>query len=157
MAQSGAKAHEIEKCGEGDKMFGTYKHTIDAKGRLCIPASLREDLGETFYVTLWMEQCLVAHTKESWDKLMEKYNAMTAREQKRMRPILAHAAKCEVDGQGRIILPQELREHVGLKKNVAVVGMGGRAEIWDAEQRAEIDADETKLENLEEIFMELEV
>ena len=138
-------------------MFGTYKHTIDAKGRLCIPANLREDLGETFYVTLWMERCLVAHTKDSWDKLMEKFRLMPVREQRRMRPLFAHAAKCDVDGQGRIILPQELRDRVGLKKNVIVLGMGERAEIWDAEQRIEIDAVETTPENLEEIFMELEV
>ena len=136
-------------------MTGKYHHTIDAKGRLCIPSSLRDDLGETFYVSIWMEPCLVAHTKESWEKRVEKFNAMPAKDQKKIRPFFANAAKCDVDSQGRILLPQDLRDRVGLKKNATVVGVGERAEIWDAEAWAKIETVEESEESLEDAFEEL--
>lgn len=137
-------------------MTGIYQHTLDAKGRLFIPAKIKEELGDPFYVTLSMEKCLTAYSAESWDKFMEKIKAMPKVKQIKMRPLFAHAAKCELDGQGRILLPQNLRDFAGLKKDVTVVGNGETAEFWDSQTWAEVDAIETTPENIAEVFQELE-
>ena len=137
-------------------MTGVYQHTLDAKGRLFIPAKLREELGETFYVTLSMEKCLSAYSSESWDTFMEKIKAMPKVKQIKMRPLFAHAAKCELDGQGRILLPLALREFAGLAKNVTVVGAGECAEFWDADTWMPVDISETTPENITEVFKELD-
>ena len=112
-------------------MTGIYQHTIDAKGRLFMPAKLREELGDTFYVTLSVEKCLSAYSAESWDAFMAKIRTMSKMNQIKMRPLFSHAAKCELDTQGRILIPQALRDFAGLTKNVTVVGNGDCAELWD--------------------------
>ena len=138
-------------------IYGAYQHSLDAKGRLFIPARLREELGESFFVTLSMESCLVAHSAESWERLMEKYRSLPKVKQTKMRPLFSHAAVCELDGQGRILLPQALRDHAGLKKSVTVVGTGECAEFWDTDTFAIVDAEETKQENIAEIYEELDI
>jgi len=137
-------------------MTGIYQHTIDAKGRLFMPAKLREELGDVFYVTLSVERCLSAYSAESWDAFMAKIKAMPKLKQIKMRPMFAHAAKCELDTQGRILLPQALRDFAGLNKNVTVVGSGECAEIWDSDTWNGVDLAETTPENIAEVFMELD-
>lgn len=137
-------------------MTGVYQHSLDAKGRLFIPAKLREELGETFFVTLSMEKCLSAYSSESWDKFMEKIKAMSKVNQIKMRPLFAHAAKCELDAQGRILLPQALRDFAGLKKSVTVVGSGECAEFWDSDAWTSVDIIETTPENIAEVYKELD-
>lgn len=137
-------------------MTGIYKHTIDAKGRLSIPARIRDELGETFYVTLSMEKCLTAYSSESWNEFMGKIKAMPKVKQIKMRPMFAHAAKCDLDGQGRILLPQNLRDFAGLTKDVTVVGSGESAEFWNSDEWAAVDAIETTPENISDVFMELD-
>lgn len=137
-------------------MTGVYRHTIDAKGRLFIPAKLREELGESFHVTLSMEQCLTVYSNESWERFEAKVREMPHSKQIKMRPFFSHAAKCEVDSQGRILLPQPLRQFAKLDKNVAVVGSGEYAELWDENKWNEIDAIETTPENIAEVFTELD-
>ena len=137
-------------------MTGIYQHTIDAKGRLFMPAKLREELGDVFYVTLSVERCLSAYSAESWDAFMAKIKAMPKLKQIKMRPMFAHAAKCELDSQGRILLPQALRDFAGLNKNVTVVGSGECAEIWDSDTWNGVDVAETTPENIAEVFMELD-
>lgn len=137
-------------------MTGEYAHSIDAKGRLFIPAKLREELGTVFYVTLSMDECLSAYSSDSWEKFMEKISVMPYTQQRKMRPLFAHAAKCELDAQGRILLPQKLREFAGLTKEVSIIGSANHAEIWDAEKWAAIDAVETTPENIASVMEELE-
>ena len=138
-------------------MTGIFQHAIDAKGRLFIPARLREELGDIFYVTISMEKCLWAHSLDNWQKLVTKIGAMSKAQQIRMRPLFAHATKCELDGQGRILLTKELRDRVGLKSNVTVVGAGEWVEFWDSETWAPIDEVEAALENMAQVFMELDI
>ena len=114
-------------------MTGQYTHNLDAKGRLAIPARMREELGDVFYVTLSMEKCLHAYSAESWSAFTERVNAMSYLDQQRMRPLYAFAAKCELDSQGRVLLPQTLRDFAGLTKSVTVVGNNTHAEFWDSE------------------------
>ncbi|MBQ9412263.1 MAG: division/cell wall cluster transcriptional repressor MraZ [Oscillospiraceae bacterium] len=137
-------------------MTGEYQHNLDAKGRLSIPARLREELGEQFYVTLSIDRCLSAYSGESWRAFSEKVNAMPYVRQRKMRPLFAYAARCELDSQGRILLPQNLRDYAGLRKNVTVVGCNNHAEFWDSEAWEEVNRLETTPENIASVMEELE-
>ena len=136
-------------------MTGTYEHSIDAKGRLFIPAKLRGELGETFYLAVGVDACLAIYPKSTWDKITEKIAALPMSQSKTMRLLFANAAKCEPDAQGRIVLPQKLRAYAHLEKDVVVIGVSNRAEIWNAEKWAEIEAEELNPENLAAVMEEL--
>ncbi len=137
-------------------MTGEYQHNLDAKGRLFIPARLRDELGDVFYVTLSMERCLSAYSGASWQAITDKVNAMPYVKQRKMRPLFAYAAKCELDAQGRILLPQNLRDYAGLTKNVTVVGCNNHAEFWDSQAWAEQNAIEMTPENIAAAMEELD-
>ena len=137
-------------------MTGEYQHHLDAKGRLFIPVRLREELGEAFYVTVSMDRCLCAYSGESWRTLSERVRAMPYVKQRRMRPLFALAAQCSLDGQGRILLPQSLREYAGLTHSVAVVGCNDHAEFWDSPAWAEKNAREVTPENIAKAMEELD-
>lgn len=117
-------------------MTGQYAHNIDAKGRLFIPARLREELGETFHVTVGMDHCLSIYSDESWAVFMDKLRELPYSKTKALRMLFANAADCEPDGQGRILIPAKLRAYAGLEKEVVVIGSFDRAEIWNAERWA---------------------
>lgn len=136
-------------------MTGQYQHTIDAKGRLFIPSKFREELGETFYVTMGMDSCLSVYSDASWARFTEKFESLPYTKTKAMRPLFANAAKCEPDAQGRILLPQKLRIYAGLEKDVVVIGVSNRAEIWNAERWAALEAEELNPENLAAAMEEL--
>lgn len=137
-------------------MTGEYQHSLDAKGRLFIPARLREELGAEFYVTLSMDNCLCAYSAENWQIFSDKVNAMPYVKQRAMRPLYAFASKCELDAQGRVLLPQSLRERVGLVKNVTVLGSNNHAEFWDSDTWAEIRDGEASPENIAAVMQELD-
>ncbi len=137
-------------------MTGEYQHTIDAKGRLFIPAKLRDELGSVFYVTLSMDPCLSAYSAESWQQFSDKVNAMPYVKQRKMRPLFAYAAKCELDSQGRILLPQNLREFAKLTKDVTVVGNNNHAEFWDTASWNELGSIEKQAENIAAVMKELD-
>ena len=136
-------------------MTGEYRHSLDSKGRVFIPARLREELGDIFFITLSMDQCLSIYSNENWKIFTEKVNAMSYISQRKMRPLFAHAVKCELDAQGRVLIPQVLRDYAGLKKNVAVVGCNNHAEIWDSDKWSEINSLETSAEKIAAVLEEL--
>ena len=119
---------------------GQYAHNIDAKGRLFIPAKLREELGETFHVTIGQDGCLSVFSDAKWASIMEDLKTRTYSEVKALRPMFANAADCEPDGQGRILIPALLRSYASLEKEVVVVGSFDRVEIWNAQRWAELEA-----------------
>ena len=129
-------------------LFGTYSHTVDAKGRVIVPAKFREILGEKFVVTKGMDHCLWLFDMEEWQRLEEKIQALPVTNQKARklsRFFLAGACDCEVDKQGRILIPAPLRKHASLDKDVTLVGVGGHIEIWDQlawEGASDIDLDD---------------
>ena len=137
-------------------MTGEYQHSLDSKGRLFMPAKLREELGAVFYITISMDRCLCAYSSESWKAFSEKVNAMPYIKQRKMRPLFAHAAKCELDSQGRALIPQNLREYAGFEKNVTVVGCNNHAELWDSEAWRSVFEAETTPENIAAVMEELE-
>ena len=161
MGESGAKFHKVERTspeneGRESGVTGQYQHSIDAKGRLFIPAKLREELGETFYVTIaGIDPCLSVYSEASWAVFTEKFNSMPYTKARVMRPIFSHAAKCEPDAQGRILLPKELREYAKLEKDVTVIGVSNRAEIWSAAAWSAKMAEELDPANMAAMMEEL--
>ena len=137
-------------------MTGEYQHSLDAKGRLFIPAKLRDELGEMFYVTISMDKCLNAYSAESWKEFSDKVNAMPYVKQRKMRPLFAYATRCELDSQGRILLPQSLRDFAGLEKSVTVVGSNNHAEFWDSDSWQSVRLEEITPENIAAVMEELE-
>ena len=119
--------------------MGTYEHGLDAKGRVIIPAKLREDLGESFVVTLGLDGCLFAYPMNEWEGFIEKLKELPGTKEARMlqRHFLANAAPCELDKQGRILVPQTLREFAGLEKDVVLTGNLNRIEVWSKEKWSE--------------------
>ena len=112
---------------------GEYRHTIDAKGRLFMPAKLREELGGVFIITKGLDNCLFVYSQEDWQVLEDKIRALPLSQSRDLqRFFFSSAAECEPDGQGRILIPQNRRQYAGLGKEAAVIGVSGRCEIWDA-------------------------
>ena len=109
-----------------DMFMGEYNHTIDAKGRLIVPSKFREQLGDEFVVTKGLDGCLFVYDNTEWKKFEEKLQALPLTNQnarKFSRFFLAGASACEVDRQGRILLPSVLRDFAGLEKEVVLVGI----------------------------------
>ena len=136
-------------------MTGQYAHNIDAKGRLFIPARLREELGQTFHVTVGLDHCLSIYSDESWAAFTDKVRALPYSKAKALRPLFANAVDCEPDAQGRILIPAKLREYAGLQKEVVVIGSFDRAEIWNAERWAREEAMAFESGSLEQAMEEL--
>jgi len=111
---------------------GQYEHNIDAKGRLFIPAKLREELGEVFHVMVGQDHCLSIYSEESWQAVMEHLKTLSYSQVKRLRTAFANAADCVPDGQGRILIPAKLRQYAQLEKEVVINGSFDRVEIWNA-------------------------
>ena len=136
-------------------MTGQYAHNIDAKGRLFIPAKLREELGETFHVTIGPDHCLTIYPNDTWDDFMAKFHDMPYSKGKSLRALSANAVDCEPDGQGRILIPAKLRKYADLEKEVVVIGSFDRAEIWNAERWAREEAMAFESGSLEQAMEEL--
>lgn len=116
--------------------MGEYNHTVDAKGRLIVPSKFREQLGDEFVVTKGLDGCLFVYENTEWKILEEKLKNLpltNANARKITRFFLAGASQCEVDKQGRILLPAVLREFAEIEKEAVMVGVGNRIEIWSRE------------------------
>ena len=114
-------------------MKGEYHHTLDAKGRLFIPAKLREQLGDSFVVTKGLDDCLFVYPQEAWEELEQKIRQLPMSKSRSLqRFFLSSAADVTVDRQGRIVIPSVLRSYAKLERDVVVIGVGERAELWDA-------------------------
>ena len=122
----------------GRVMFiGEYSHTIDAKGRLIVPSKFREQLGDEFVVTKGLDGCLFVYSNDEWARIEEKFRdiPLTSKDARKfLRFFFAGADDCEVDKQGRILIPANLREYAGLEKEVVSVGAFTRVEIWDKQR-----------------------
>ncbi|MCI8635826.1 MAG: division/cell wall cluster transcriptional repressor MraZ [Eubacterium sp.] len=117
--------------------IGEYNHTIDAKGRLIVPSKFRELLGSEFVVTKGLDGCLFVYPNEEWVTIEEKFKSIpltTKDARKFSRFFFAGATSCEVDRQGRILLPQVLREYADLQKEVVLAGVLSRIEIWNRDR-----------------------
>ncbi len=125
--------------------MGEYNHSIDAKGRVIIPSKFREQLNNEFVITKGFDGCLYGYTMEEWGNIEEKFKSVTLTSKdarKFLRFFFSGAATCEVDKQGRILIPPTLREYAGLDKEIVTAGVFSRIEIWSKERWQENNYDD---------------
>ena len=137
--------------------MGEYNHTIDAKGRLIIPSRFRELLGEEFVLTKGLDGCLSIYPMDEWEAFEMKLRALPLTNKNARtfsRFFVAGAAMCELDKQGRILIPQNLREYCQLQKDVVIVGVSQNCEIWSQENWNNV-MNSIEAEHLAEIVDEL--
>ncbi len=116
-------------------LMGSYQHNIDPKGRVIMPAKFREELGEVFYATKGTDESITVLSKKAWEELGEKICALPSAQTKDLKRFLfSSAAELIPDKQGRVLIPQLLRDYAHLEKDVVIIGTGSRVEIWDAER-----------------------
>ena len=119
-------------------MKGEYQHTLDAKGRLFIPSRLREELGDSFVVTKGLDECLFLYPLHAWKALEDRIRQLPMSKSRNLqRFFLSAAADVAVDKQGRIVVPPGLRSHAKLQRDVTIIGVLDRAEIWDRQRWGE--------------------
>ncbi len=115
--------------------LGEYQHSIDAKGRVVLPSRFRAELADGCVVTKGQERCLYVFPLDHWEQEVMKFQALPrtdARARQLSRSFFAGAVQQDLDRQGRVQLPQGLRDYAGLDKNLVVIGVSERLEIWDA-------------------------
>ena len=147
--------HIARKSGDCNMFMGEYNHTIDAKGRLIIPAKFRDALGESFVVTKGFDGCLFVYDKTEWASFEQKLKALPLGNKEArnlVRFFLAGADEVELDKQGRILVAPPLREYATLEKDVTVIGVGNRVEIWNKDKYL----DEATFDNMDEIAEQLQ-
>ena len=118
-------------------LIGEYEHSLDAKGRLIMPAKLREDIGEKFILTKGLDGCLFAFSLVEWTNFEQKLRTLPISNKDARafsRFFFAGAIECEIDKQGRFLISSNLREFAELIKDVVIVGMDSRLEIWSKEK-----------------------
>ncbi len=138
-------------------LIGEYQHNIDAKGRVAVPTKFRDDLGMRFYITKGLDGCLFVLQQSEWEKLEEKIRQMPISKARTIqRFFFSGAAEVQPDKQGRILIPQPLREHASLNKEVIFIGTANRVEIWDSAKWTSFNSSITE-ESIEEAmdFLEL--
>ncbi|MBE3592835.1 MAG: division/cell wall cluster transcriptional repressor MraZ [Thermoanaerobacter sp.] len=117
-------------------LMGQYEHTIDSKGRVIIPAKFREELRDRFVLTKGLDNCLFVYSLDEWKNIEAKLKTLplTKKDARAFtRFFLAGAVECEIDKQGRILIPANLREHAKIEKDVIFIGVSTRVEIWSKE------------------------
>ncbi len=141
--------------------MGEYQHTVDPKGRLFIPVKFREELGEIFVVTKGLDNCLFAYSMNEWKHVESKLKALPftkADARAFMRFFFSGAAECELDKQGRILIPATHREYARLDKDVVVIGVSSRVEIWSKERWASYNEQSGKeYENIAEKLIDFDL
>ena len=133
-------------------MIGKYPAKLDDKNRLIVPAKLRSELGEAFFVTLGVNcghRCLTVYTTADWQTLSDNYNALPISQRGAATSLIfINATECAPDKQFRFMLTQNLLEFAGIGRDVVIVGRAGQAEIWDAEEFAAFEAENLTPEKL---------
>lgn len=125
-------------------LIGEYEHSLDIKGRLIMPAKLRETIGEKFIVTKGLDGCLFAFSLVEWANFEQKLRTLPISNKDARafsRFFFAGAIECEIDKQGRFLISSNLREFAHLDKDIIIVGMDSRIEIWSKERWQECDSD----------------
>lgn len=139
--------------GWNSMLIGEFEHSLDAKGRLIMPAKLRESIGDTFVVTKGLDGCLFAFSITEWTNFEEKLKSLplsNKNSREFVRFFLSGATECEIDKQGRFLIPNNLREAAGLVKETVIIGVGTRIEIWDKEKWTEYNNENMSVEDIAE-------
>ena len=126
-------------------LIGEFEHSIDTKGRLVLPAKIKDDLGKEFIVTKGLDGCLFGYSLAEWSKFEEKLKTLPLTNKITrdfVRFFLSGAVEEETDKQGRFLLPANLREYASLTKDAVIIGVGTRIEIWDKKKWNEYNSEE---------------
>ena len=126
-------------------LIGEYEHSLDAKGRLIMPAKLRDDMGEKFILTTGLDGCLFGFSMSEWEKFEDKLKALPITNKNArnfVRFFLSGATECELDKQGRFLIAGKLREVAKLDKDVTIIGAGNKKEIMDKAKMEEQNSEE---------------
>ena len=126
-------------------LIGEYEHSLDVKGRLIMPAKLREDMGEKFIVTKGLDGCLFGFSQNEWTNFEEKLKTLPLTNKNArdfVRFFLSGATECEIDKQGRFLIAGNLREYANMEKDVVIIGVGTRLEIWNRDKWKAYNSDE---------------
>ncbi len=140
----------MERKEEKPMLYGTYEHTVDAKNRMFVPAKFKEALGASFKVTYNdFNKCILVYSNEEWEKYEKKISELPSLQfEDFIRTIYSNTVDVQLDAQGRIVIPQFLKDKVGIEKNVLVMGLGNRLEIWSqsvyAEKQQSVDMNKIK-------------
>ena len=113
-------------------LMGEYSHSLDTKGRLIMPAKLRQDIGDKFILTKGLDGCLFAFSQTEWNNFEEKLKGLPLSDKNArnfVRFFLSGATECEIDKQGRFLIPTNLRISANLEKDAIIIGVGTRIEI----------------------------
>ena len=144
-------------------MKGRFYHNIDAKGRLIIPAKLRDSIGTEFVITVGIDKCLSIYSEDAWEEFTENLDESLKNSKEKARKIKRHfranAIDCEMDSQGRAVISPELRAYAGIKKEVVIIGNGDKAEIWDREiyENEELASEELSRESISNMLEEMDI
>lgn len=125
--------------------YGEFQHTVDPKGRVIMPSTFREELGEKFILTKGLDECLFVYSMAEWINLEAKMKTLplTNKDARAfVRFFFSGASQCEVDKQGRILIPQNLRTYAGLDKDIYIIGVSTRVEVWDKAKWENYNGDE---------------
>ncbi len=125
-------------------LIGEYEHSLDAKGRLIMPAKLREDMQEKFIITKGLDGCLFGFSQKEWANFEEKLKTLPLTNKNArdfVRFFLSGAMECEIDKQGRFLISSNLREYANMEKDVVIIGVGTRLEIWNREKWKNYNSD----------------
>ena len=125
---------------------GEYHHSLDTKGRLIVPAKFREILGSHFWIGRGFDKCLQIYDEDDWNAFSDRLKALPSNSKQArelVRYFMAVTMEVEIDKQGRILLPPQLRQLAGIDKNVVFVGMGTRGELWSEEAYTAYDEEHT--------------
>ena len=124
-------------------LLGEYNQNIDAKGRVNIPSKFRDDLGQTFVVSKGLDGCIALYPRDEWKAFMERIISENPTQRRKLIHFFSSGAKeCELDTQGRVVIPPEHRAYAGLDKEITVVGSYKNAEVWDRARWQAYNADE---------------
>lgn len=126
-------------------LIGEYEHSLDSKGRMILPAKIREDLGEKFIITKGLDGCLFGFSETEWNNFEEKLKQLPLTNKNArdfVRFFLSGAVEAETDKQGRFLIPANLREYADLDKEAVVTGVGTRIEIWERDKWKKYNSDE---------------
>lgn len=131
-------------------LMGSYQHNIDSKGRVIMPAKFREELGEVFYATKGTDSSITVLSQKAWEELGQKICSLPSAQTKDLQRFLfSSAAELVPDKQGRVLIPQVLRNYAHLEKDVVIIGTGSKVEIWDAERWNKYNDDISESQMLE--------
>ena len=126
-------------------LIGEYEHSLDAKGRLIMPAKLRTDMGEKFIITKGLDGCLFVFSQIEWSNFESKLKELPLTNKNArdfVRFFLSGATECEIDKQGRFLLVNTLREYAEITKEVIIIGFGTRLEIWNKDKWKKYNSNE---------------